>query len=175
MSKLKWLKKGYELVAESGFQHLKIEPLAQLVGISKSSFYHHFADLEVFQEQLLALHLDRAEVMAAKEKNAKSIDPELVDIILEHGLDLLFHRQLRFHRNQPAFDQAVQKAESLIGDALLELWVKDLHLPFSKEQLRGVFGMAMENFFLQIHPENLSQSWLREYFSQLKKITADLA
>jgi hypothetical protein len=35
--------------------------------------------------------------------------------------------------------------------------------------------MAMENFFLQIHPENLSQSWLREYFFQLKKITADLA
>jgi AcrR family transcriptional regulator len=175
MSKSNWLKTGYELVAESGFQQLKIEPLAQLVGISKSSFYHHFADLEVFQEQLLLLHLDRAEVMATKEKNAKTIDPEIIEIILEHRIDLLFHRQLRFHRNLPAFEQAILKAESLIGDALLELWVKDLDLTFSKEQLRGVFGMAMENFFLQIHAENLCKSWLRDYFSQLKKITADLA
>ncbi len=44
-----WIKTGYEIFALSGENGLKIEVLAKKVGISKSSFYHHFADLEIFQ------------------------------------------------------------------------------------------------------------------------------
>jgi AcrR family transcriptional regulator len=43
-----WIQAGYALFAEQGPSALKIEVLAKMVGISKSSFYHYFADLEVF-------------------------------------------------------------------------------------------------------------------------------
>lgn len=70
-----WIKTGYEIFALSGENGLKVEALAKKVGISKSSFYHHFADLEIFREYLLKFHLYQAQVMAEKEKNAKNIDP----------------------------------------------------------------------------------------------------
>lgn len=174
MSKIKWLSKGYQLVAESGFQALKVEPLAQEVGISKSSFYHHFADLEVFTEALFDHHLDQAKVMAEKEKKAKSIDPELIEILLEHQLDLLFHRQLKFHQNRKDFASTIQKANEFIGEELLMLWIRDLNLPLTQKQLTGVFDLAMENFFLQANAENLNEVWLRGFFEQLRKISLAL-
>ncbi|MEZ4687033.1 MAG: hypothetical protein R3B47_13480 [Bacteroidia bacterium] len=44
-----------------------MERLARDIGKSKSSFYHHFADLEVFTALLLNQHLEQAKVMAEKE------------------------------------------------------------------------------------------------------------
>ncbi|GMQ30274.1 TetR/AcrR family transcriptional regulator [Algoriphagus confluentis] len=174
MSKTKWLSIGYQLVAESGFQALKVEPLAQEVGISKSSFYHHFADLEVFTEALLDHHLNQAKVMAEKEKKAQSIDPELIEILLEHQLDLLFHRQLKFQQNRKDFASTIQKANEFIGEELLMLWIRDLNLPLTQKQLAGVFDLAMENFFLQANAKNLNEVWLRGFFEQLRKISLAL-
>ena len=95
-----WIKTGYEIFALAGENGLKIEVLAKKVGISKSSFYHHFADLEIFVEHLLKSHLIQSEAMADKEKNAKNIDPELINILVEHKLDLLFNRQLRINQQR---------------------------------------------------------------------------
>ena len=53
-----WIITGYESFAQSGESGLKIEQLAKVVGISKSSFYHHFADLDIFIEKLLLHHLN---------------------------------------------------------------------------------------------------------------------
>ncbi|MCU0402722.1 MAG: TetR/AcrR family transcriptional regulator [Algoriphagus sp.] len=175
MSKQRWIEKGYESAALSGLDSLKIEHLAKLVSISKSSFYHHFADLEVFEQELLNHHLQQAELIAQKEKQAKRIDPELIQILLDHPIDLLFHRQLRFHRNRPAFNLTVEKAEQLIGEELLELWIKDVKISMTKKQLQGIFSLAMENFYLQLLPENITKDWLSGYFSQLRKIASDVA
>ena len=55
-----WISKGYELFALNGHGRLKIEPLAKAVGISKSSFYHHFADLDLFIGFLLKHYIEQS-------------------------------------------------------------------------------------------------------------------
>lgn len=52
-----WIKVGYQIVALEDFKELKIEKLAKKVGISKSSFYHHFADMDLFVWHLLGFHI----------------------------------------------------------------------------------------------------------------------
>lgn len=54
--KLPWVEAGYQLFAEHGPKGLKVEVIARHVKKSKSSFYHHFSDLEVFTEELLFFH-----------------------------------------------------------------------------------------------------------------------
>ena len=44
----KWLEVGYRCFADRGPNGLKVERLSKKVGKNKSSFYHLFADLEVF-------------------------------------------------------------------------------------------------------------------------------
>jgi hypothetical protein len=73
-----WLQKGYECFAAEGPSGLKVERLAATTGISKSSFYNHFADLGLFQEALPNHHLAKAREIVAKEQKARSIIPDLL-------------------------------------------------------------------------------------------------
>lgn len=165
-----WLSLGYETFALHGAAGLKIEAMAKQLGISKSSFYHHFADTEIFITHLLQYHLERCEIIAIKEANAKSIDPELIDILVEFKWDLLFNRQLRFSRNQAEYIQVVNKTNELVGNAFVMLWVKELNLNFSPEKIAALFELALENFYLQINSDNLHHTWLSEYFQNLKRL-----
>lgn len=62
-----WILAGYELFAIDGPTGLKVEVISRKVNKSKSSFYHHFADLEVFTEYLLNYHMERAKAIAQLE------------------------------------------------------------------------------------------------------------
>lgn len=169
-SKEIWIKAGYEIFALGGQSLLKIEPLAKKVGKSKSSFYHYFADLDIFIDSLLELHIEQSHHIATKERQANHIDPELVNILVEHRLDLLFNRQLRINKNIKSFSATLNESNKIVGDAFLKVWVKDLNLQLSRKQIEGIFTLALENFFLQINTENLNYKWLSEYFANLKAI-----
>lgn len=169
-SKEIWIKTGYEIFALSGQNGLKIEPLAKKVGISKSSFYHFFADLELFVDELLKHHIEKSYIIAQKEQNAKSINPDLIEIIVEHKIDILFNRQLRINRENKVFIDILTKSNEIVGNAFVLLWVRDLSLKLTQKQLESIFELALENFYLQISSENLNHQWLSNYFTHLKKI-----
>lgn len=159
------------MFALSGQGGLKIEPLAKKVGKSKSSFYHYFADLDLFIDDLLKHHIDQSYIIADKEKNANNIDPELINILVAHRLDLLFNRQLRINQNIKSFSDTLIQSNKIVGDAFVKVWVKDLSLQLSQKQIQSIFTLALENFFLQINADNLNNKWLTDYFVNLKKIT----
>ena len=48
-----WLDQGLKTLAESGFTALKAEPLARAMGVSRGSFYWHFADISAFHAAIL--------------------------------------------------------------------------------------------------------------------------
>ncbi|MCA0448108.1 MAG: TetR/AcrR family transcriptional regulator [Bacteroidetes bacterium] len=151
-----WIVKGYETFALSGESALKIEQLAKEVGISKSSFYHHFADMDIFIENLLQHHLHTSKIIAEKERLAATIDPELISILLEHKIDLLFNRQLRINSNNPLYKDALIKSNAVIGKDFITLWITDMKLTLTPLQAEGLFELALENFFLQINSETLA-------------------
>jgi AcrR family transcriptional regulator len=169
-----WIKTGYEIFALTGQSGLKIEPLAKKVNKSKSSFYHHFADLELFIEFLLKHHIEQSYIIAEKEQKANTIDPELIQVFLAHRTDLLFNRQLRINQNIPSFAETLSHSNKIVGNAFLKTWVKDLNLQLTPQQIEGVYSLALENFFLQINPDNLNHQWLSGYFANLKKVTRNI-
>jgi len=48
-----WLDQGFKTLAKSGFTALKAEPLAKSMGVSRGSFYWHFADIGAFHAAIL--------------------------------------------------------------------------------------------------------------------------
>ena len=48
-----WLDQGLRTLARSGFTALKAEPLAKAMGVSRGSFYWHFADIAAFHAAIL--------------------------------------------------------------------------------------------------------------------------
>lgn len=165
-----WLEAGYQAFALDGMQALKVEPLSRKAGISKSSFYHHFADTEIFLEELAKKHLAQVKILHEKEMQVKKIDPDLIHILVEHKYDLLFNRQLRFRLDHPFFRQTVEESDRLVGNEFVKIWAEDLQLPLSQHQLEGLFSLALENFYLQMNAEHLNAEWLSAYFMKLKAI-----
>lgn len=153
-----------------GLNGLKIEPLAKKVGKSKSSFYHYFAELELFIEALLKLYIQQAYVLDMKLKNANNIKPDSISILLEHKTDLLFSKQLRINNEVLIFVKTSTKAKEIVRDSFILVWAKDLNLKLNQKQLEAIFELALENFYMQINPENFNFEWLSSYFDYLKKI-----
>lgn len=169
-----WIKTGYEIFALEGQSDIKIERLAKKVGISKSSFYHLFADVDLFIEILLKHHIKQSHIIADKEQRAKNIDPELINVLLEHKIDLLFNRQLRINQHVKSFSETLCTSNKIIGDAFKTAWAKDMNLKLNEQQTEGIFSLALQNFYLQINADNINYDWLSTYFINLKKIANSL-
>jgi AcrR family transcriptional regulator len=169
-----WLIEGYKTFALSGFKGLKIEPLAKQVGKNKSSFYHHFADLDFFVEKLLKYHISRCHIVAKKESGALNIDPELINVLIEHKIDLLFNRELRINRNIKPFSETLIQSNKIVGSAFINVWVKDMNIKMTENQIDNIFLLALDNFFLQTTSESLNYDWLSSYFLNLKSTTKSL-
>jgi hypothetical protein len=89
---------------------------------------------------------------------------------VEHKIDLLFNRQLRFNQQNKLYKETLNKSNQIIGNGFVTIWMNDLKLNLNQRQLESLFELALENFFLQINAENLNYDWLSEYFQNLKKI-----
>jgi AcrR family transcriptional regulator len=162
-----WVLVGYDLFSQHGLSGLKIEVMAKKVAKSKSSFYHHFADLEVFTEVLLKEHLERAKIIADRERACKNMVPDLLNLLLEVKQDLLFNRQLRVNRDIPTFKKCVDAVNTEFEDVILDIWAVALGLNDKKHLARIVLRLTIDNFFLQITAETLTYDWLLEYFNQI--------
>lgn len=165
-----WIETGYSLFAQKGENGLKIDSLAKKVGISKSSFYHHFADLEIFVDYLLKHHIKQSYIIAAKEQNAQSIEPELINILIEHKTDLFFNRQLRVNKEIKSYVDTLTLSNKIVGNSFVMLWVKELKLSMTPQQLEGIFELALDNFYLQMTKDNFNQHGLSQYFDKVKRI-----
>ncbi|WP_375562218.1 TetR/AcrR family transcriptional regulator [Bernardetia sp. OM2101] len=167
-----WIEKGYRTFAYEGVENLKIERLSKDVEKNKSSFYHHFADLKIFISRLLEYHLLKAEILAEKEANCASLK-ELIEIIIEHKIDLLFSRQLRIHRQNPEFEECFTKTNQITMPAFLKVWSEILELQDNSHLSEMMLKLSLENFYLQITDETINHNWLNNYFEELKKLTRE--
>jgi AcrR family transcriptional regulator len=72
-----WLDQGLKVLASRGFTALKAEPLAKAMGVSRGSFYWHFADIGAFHAAILTHWRDVAaeQVIANLEASSKSKNP----------------------------------------------------------------------------------------------------
>lgn len=145
---------------------MKVERLAREVGKNKSSFYHYFADLEVFTNHLLRYHLEQAKILARKEAECQSLE-ELIEIIIAHKDDLLFNRQLQVHQSIRHFAECSEQTNKLTIPGFIKIWSQILGLTDQTELAASFLKLSMGNFFLQITDENLNPTWLNQYFQQL--------
>lgn len=164
-----WIEQGYQTFAFEGPLGLKIERLAKGVAKNKSSFYHHFASLEIFLDFLMKYHLEQAAIMAEKELQCTSLEG-LIDILVEHKIDLLFNRQLRIHRENKEFETCFVKTNEITEKSLLKVWLEVIELKDNSYLAGLVLKLSIENFFLQITDETLNHDWLNTYFQGLRQV-----
>jgi len=173
-SKRDWISKGYQQFAIHGPHILKVETLSKVIGKSKSSFYNLFPDINHFIGDLLIHHELQAKIIAEKERNSTKIDPEIIEIILDHKTDFLFSRQLRVLRSIDRYRTCYEKVNTIVGDAFLHVWIQEIGMEGRELTAQKLYEFSLDNFYLQITEQNLQSNWLRNYFHELKKMIINL-
>lgn len=169
-----WLKHGYDLFAAHGHAGLKVEVLARKVGKSKSSFYHHFSDVEAFITLLLKLHVQRAYVMAEELEALVGSTNELSPLLVSFADDILFHRQLRFHRQIPEYQQCIGEVMILIEPPFVELLSDMLELSDNKAIVRLLLSFCIDHFLMRTTADLLTVECIHRYIQEVFQLLKQL-
>jgi AcrR family transcriptional regulator len=112
-----WISQGIKALTKAGFTALKADPLAKTMGVSRGSFYWHFADLGAFHAAVLKRWREIAaeEIIAGVE--ADSDEPMKSLLRRTFGARLELERAVR---NWAAFDPAAQAAVRAIDRRRLD-------------------------------------------------------
>ena len=106
-----WLDQGLKTLAKSGFTALKAEPLAKAMGVSRGSFYWHFADISAFHAAILKHWREIAaeQIIADVEAAAGDENPLAVLLRRVFGERLTLENAVRIWASvDPAARAAVQ-------------------------------------------------------------------
>jgi AcrR family transcriptional regulator len=114
-----WLDQGLKTLAARGFSALKAEPLARQMGVSRGSFYWHFADIGAFHAAVLKHWREiAAEAIIANVEQASG-DDEPLAVLLRR----VFSERLaleRAVRSWATFDSAAKNAVQAIDRRRLD-------------------------------------------------------
>jgi AcrR family transcriptional regulator len=165
---LPWIEAGYRIFSLEGPAFLKVEQLAREVGISKSSFYHHFADVDIFREKLMEFHLQSAYGMAIKAKLCKNLVPDILTLLADHRMDLFFNRQLRIHRNNLSFQLCFQRAHSIVQNEYLHLWAEMLKLQDQPHIAKNILDVVTDLFYQRLEIDTFNYDWIVLFLADIQ-------
>jgi AcrR family transcriptional regulator len=114
-----WVDQGIRTLATQGFSALKAEPLAKAMGVSRGSFYWHFADIDAFHAAILKAWREIAAEAIISDIEAASASDDPLAILLRR----VFSEKLgleRAVRNWAAFNAAARGAVQAIDRRRLD-------------------------------------------------------
>jgi AcrR family transcriptional regulator len=114
-----WLDQGLKTLAARGFTALKAEPLAKAMGVSRGSFYWHFADIGAFHAAILKHWRDVAAEQIIANLEAAAGEQNPLHLLLRQAFSgkLALERAVR---NWATFDAAARNAVQAIDRRRLD-------------------------------------------------------
>jgi AcrR family transcriptional regulator len=150
-----WLDQGLKALARGGFTTLKAEPLAKAMGVSRGSFYWHFADIGAFHAAILKYWREVAaeRVIADLEAAAVKENPVLRLLRRTFSTRLALEKAVRSWATfDPAAKAAVQATDRRRLDYLARM-LRAEGLPAKTAQARAqILYWAFVGFALSDKP-----------------------
>jgi AcrR family transcriptional regulator len=106
-----WLDQGLKTLARDGFTALKAEPLAKAMGVSRGSFYWHFADIGAYHSAILKRWREVAAEQIIANLEASANDDNALALLLRQafGARLTLEKAVRSWATlDPSARRAVQ-------------------------------------------------------------------
>jgi len=126
-----WIEAAYHALIESGIDAVKVMPLAERLGLSRTSFYGHFSDRYDLLNALVTLWQSKntGNLIGRTEAYAETITEAILNVFDLWLLPELFDSRLEFAvRNwahtDPKLARLLEEADRVRVDALQEMFVK---------------------------------------------------
>jgi len=170
----KWLEAGYNVFAREGPEGIQVERIARILALNKSGFYHYFGTLEIFYELFVQYHYNRVDAAINDAQNARSLDPDYLNIIVKHKITFLVQMQLIRYKSNELFSKAYLQVNQKIDQSVIQLWSKHLGLIDNDDLSLLFLGFVRDSFYARVTFENFNYYFLHTLASEAKKITEEL-
>jgi AcrR family transcriptional regulator len=169
-----WLDQGLRTLAKHGFTALKAEPLAKAMGVSRGSFYWHFADIGAFHIAILGHWRDVAVERIIADIEALSPDQDGLPALLNRafgGKPPLLESAMRSWAAHDPVARSVVQAVDQRRIGYMEKLLKATGLPLEMARARTqILYWAFLGFALSNKP--LSRSRQAAILEELLRITS---
>jgi AcrR family transcriptional regulator len=164
-----WIEKGYEHFALYGPKNLSVNKLSKTTGSSRASFYHHFGDIDVFVDELLAKHWHIVETLKSSgRKECKRLFPDLYNLLEQNPLPLQFSLQLFHNRSKSEFNFVFIKSyEEIATSFALGLFIKHFGLLQSEREVYLLWLTLGEAWYSRLDPNDLTSETLQEHAEEI--------
>jgi AcrR family transcriptional regulator len=150
-----WLDQGLKTLARDGFTALKAEPLAKAMGVSRGSFYWHFADIGAFHAAILKQWREVAaeQIIANVEAASNHENPLTLLLRRVFGERLALENAVRTWASVDAAARAAVQAIDQRRLGYVESLLRQSGLPAEKARARAqILYWAFLGFALSDRP-----------------------
>jgi AcrR family transcriptional regulator len=153
--KTPWIETGYRHFAEFGPQELKIKCIAKDAGVSRTTFYHFFTDLEDFVDQLLQHHRQVAKMYHTQQRRCKKYT-DLFTAVETFRTGIFFHRQLLLHKDNPYFYLTYRMLNKIGNEIIYPLWAEYFNYEGNSIIGKEIHLMLLDLWHLNLKEEDLT-------------------
>jgi len=168
----RWITAGYNLFGEIGAESLNVEKLSNIVALNRSSFYHYFGDMELFETTILNHHIERYRTFGEIIKNYEKFEELFTPEVYNHQDALAFQRQLMINQGISRYKQCSDNARKFTEQKTFELW--SVFSKIKKEsESEWILFRALRDFYFVNHGQNNVPSDPKEVLVMLHKYLND--
>jgi len=165
-----WLKAGYNLLGREGMEGVKIERIARVLDLNKSGFYYYFKTMEGFLTCLLQYHVHMAGEVATEILRCRTIDPDLLLLIVRHKSFFLVESQLLVKSRFAHVNHDVDEAGKIITNELLTHWAQNNNAPSDTAVALAYLNIIRHFMYARIDADNITYEFLRDLTVETKKV-----
>ncbi|MEO9802681.1 MAG: TetR/AcrR family transcriptional regulator [Reichenbachiella sp.] len=147
-NKQKWILTGYQFFGQIGPAAFNVEKLSNLVGLNRSSFYHYFGDMEVFESQLLAYHISRYAFFYELIKDYDKFDMLFNEEVMQYKAELAFQRQLLINESISRYKNCSDEARKFTEAKTYQLWSEFNQLNNDSEEEWTLFRAIRDFYYI---------------------------
>jgi len=165
-----WIETGYELFAAEGLEGIQVERLARVTQLNKSGYYHYFGDRDCYLEHLMKHHLIQAQAIADDFHLIKNFDPDFIEILLKHSLQVIAHMQLVRNRHEQLLNEVFKQVNGFVDQALLPSWAEFIGHQNNHEFALKYFQQVRDMFYSRITFKNMNPDFLKILICEAKSL-----
>ena len=176
-AKEKWLQEGYRQFALYGPDSLSIKKISEEIGSSRASFYHYFGDIDVFREELLAMHWHFVlDFIKIGKVECKQLFPDLYHLLAKYTAPLQFTIQLFRHRNTPVYNFLFIKAYETPARAfILKLFAQEYSLNQPQSEMLKLWLTVGETWYSRLDLNDLSARTMQKHAEEIMETVVSFA
>lgn len=167
--KKRWIECGYRQFALYGPDNLSIKQISKELDVARTSFYHHFGDIHLFIDDLLAYHwriVEYFNTLAAQ--HCRQLIPDIYLALEKFPVELQFNLQLFHHRHNPAFNYFFAKSYYASAKAFaMQLFIERYNLTQPWDEVYRLWLAVGETWYSRLDPHDLSAATMQKHSEEI--------